>query len=356
MSEHFEREEGFIPKYILEELAEKGDEDAKRTLAGMQELAMKEDQVKKKNIESQAGNNTLEVNASVYPKRGVYDSQGTGELQHKLARQEGDPPNSDQVVNLSYDFCGKTLEYFKLMLNRNSIDGNGMDVISNVHFRKDYNNAVWLPNQNQLALGDGDGKRFINLGRSIDVVAHEMAHGVTEYVNHLDYTRQSGALNEHFSDVIGTAVQQYVKGQTAQTADWLIGDEIVGSEFRGKALRSMKEPGTAYFGDRQVAHFSKYMDIPLSDDGGGVHYFSGIPNKAFFLAAMQLGTDPATLLWYTALHDRETIRRDAKFVDLLKALLIAAEKLIRQGELPQSAISVVTSAFSEVGILLPVHA
>lgn len=354
MSEHFEHEEGFIPKYLLEELAEKGDQESKETLAGMLELSKKDEQVKKKNTE--AANNLAEANNTATPKRLVYDSQNTGELQHTMVRKEGDPPNRDQVVNLSYDFCGKTLEYFKLKLNRNSIDGNGMDVISNVHYKKDFNNAVWLPLQKQLALGDGDGKKFINLGRSIDVVAHEMAHGVTQHVNPLNYLRQSGALNEHFSDVFGTAVQQYVKGQTAQTADWLIGDEIVGSEFRGKALRSMKEPGTAYFGDRQVAHFSKYMDIPLSDDGGGVHYFSGIPNKAFYLAAMQLGTDPAAFLWYTALQDRATIHRDAKFVDLLKALLIAAEKLIGQGKLSPSAIPMVTNAFNEVGILLPVHA
>lgn len=352
MSGHIEHEEGFIPKFLLEELAEKGNEDAKRTLAGMAELAKKEKQVKK--TEGQAVNNAFE--ASHNPKCVVYDSQGTGELRYKLSRKEGDALHNDQAVNLTFDYSSKTLEYFKHKLNRNSIDDEGMDVICNVHFKKNYNNAVWLPNQNQLAIGDGDGKWFINLSKSLDVVAHEMAHGVTQYVNHLDYMRQSGALNEHFSDVIGTAVQQYVKGQTARTADWLIGDEIVGSEFPGKALRSMKEPGTAYIGDRQVSHFSKYMEIPLGDDGGGVHYYSGIPNRAFYLAAMELGTDPAAYLWYTALQDRETIKHNAKFTDLLQALLIAGEKLVRQGKLPQSAVAVITKVFSDVGILLPVHA
>ena len=104
MSGHIEHEEGFIPKFLLEELAEKGNEDAKRTLAGMAELAKKEEQVKK--TEGQAVNNALE--ASHNPKCVVYDSQGTGQLRYKLSRKEGDALHSDQAVNLTFDFSSLT--------------------------------------------------------------------------------------------------------------------------------------------------------------------------------------------------------------------------------------------------------
>ncbi|MGR6764650.1 M4 family metallopeptidase [Paenibacillus polymyxa] len=350
MSGDHKHEEGFIPNYLLKELAEKGNENAEKTLAVTKEIEEKRTEVKKNLTER----NIMEISGRP-PKRFVYDSENTGEFQRKLVRQEGGSSSTDDVVNISYDYCGKTLEYFKQKLNRNSIDGVGMDVISNVHFRRNYNNAIWVGDQ--LALGDGDGRAFINLGRSIDVVAHEIAHGVTQFVNELEYERQSGALNEHFSDVIGSAVQQFVKGQTADTADWLIGDEIVGPEWPGKALRSMRAPGTAYNGDRQVAHFNDFdPDLPLDDDNGGVHYYSGIPNKAFYLTAIKIGTDKAAFLWYTAWHNRTIIHPHATFKEALQAILESAETLVNRGELPRETVSVVKNAFEEVGVstLVPV--
>ncbi|MGG4207029.1 M4 family metallopeptidase [Paenibacillus jamilae] len=345
MSGDHKHEEGFIPNYLLKELAEKGNENAEKTLAVTKEIEEKRAEVKKNLTER----SIMEINGRS-PKRLVYDSENTGEFQRKLVRQEGGPNSTDDIVNITYDYCGKTLEYFKQKLNRNSIDGAGMDVISNVHFRKNYNNAIWVGDQ--LALGDGAGRIFINLGRSIDVVAHEITHGVTQFLNELEYERQSGALNEHFSDVIGTAVQQFVKGQTADTADWLIGDEIVGPNFPGKALRSMKAPGTAYDGDRQVAHFDNFdPNLPLSDDNGGVHYYSGIPNKAFYLTAVKIGTDKAAFLWYTAWHNRKIIHPYATFKEALRAILESAETLVHRGELPQETVSVVKNAFEEVGVV-----
>ncbi|MMZ46225.1 Protease PrtS precursor [compost metagenome] len=342
MSGDHKHEEGFIPNYLLKELAEKGNENAEKTLAVTKEIEEKKAEVKKNLTER----SVMGINGG-QSERLVYNSEKTGEFKRKLVRKEGETPFIDDVVNITYDHCGKTLEYFKQKLNRNSIDGAGMDVISNVHFKEDYNNAVWVGDQ--LALGDGDGKTFINMGRSIDVVAHEIGHGITQFVNELEYERQSGALNEHFSDVIGTAVQQFVKGQTANTADWLIGDEIVGPNFPGKALRSMKAPGTAYDGDRQVAHFDDFNpNLPLSDDNGGVHYYSGIPNKAFHLTAIKIGTDKAAFLWYTAWPK---IHQNATFIEALEAILESAETLVQRGELPQETVSVVKNAFEEVGIV-----
>ncbi|WP_418027016.1 M4 family metallopeptidase [Paenibacillus sp. JJ1722] len=352
MSEHSEHKEGFIPRYVLKQMAERGNEEAEKTLIQMIKI---EEKVEKEKKKTQVTNLLHSGNVA---ERLIYDSENTDEFKRKLIRKEGDPPVHDEVVNITYDFCGKTLEYFKSKLKRNSIDNLGMDVIANVHyFDGELNNAFYFPELRQLAFGDGDGVLFKNFARSIDVVAHELGHAVTHHVNQLKYERQSGALNEHFSDVIGTAVQQFVKGQTADTADWLIGDEIVGPNFPGKALRSMKAPGTAYNGDKQVAHFNDFdPNLPLADDDGGVHYYSGIPNKAFYLTAMKIGTDKAAFLWYTAWHNRRIIHRHATFKEALKAILESAETLVNRGELPRETVSFVKNAFEEVGVstLVPV--
>lgn len=344
MEKHTHKE-GFVPQYLLEELAKKGSEEAKRTLVQMKSLQEKKTEVIK-SLEA-------DVRALVTTgqgKRWIYDSESTDEFKRKLVREEGKPAVSDEAVNFAYDYSGAVLDYFKNKLGRNSINDQGMDLVFNVHYERNMNNAFWDPDLNQMAFGDGDGNLFINFAHSLDVVAHEMAHGVTQYVNELEYVRQSGALNEHFSDVIGSAVKQHVKGQTAETADWLIGDEIVGPTFPGKALRSMKDPGTASEIDKQPAHFKDYKELPLSVDNGGVHIYSGIPNKAFYLVSLEIGTDQAAFLWYTAWHDRSIIHQNATFVEAFNAILKTAETLTSQGKLPEKTVDAVKNAFSEVGI------
>ncbi len=339
--------DGFIPNNLLKKLAERGNENAKKTLIETKEIKNNAKEEKKNNIT----HSIAERNIEGLSKRLIYDSKGAKKFKYKLVRKEGDPPASDEIANIAYDFCGKTLEYLKNKLERNSIDDNGMDVICNIHFgEKDFNNAIWK--FNQLSLGDGDGETFINLARSIDVVAHEIAHGVTQFTNDLYYGFQSGALNEHFSDVIGSAVQQFVKGQTAQTADWLIGDEVVGPKFRGKAIRSMKAPGTASDYDDQVANMKDYVELDNTeeDDFGGVHINSGIPNRAFFLVSQEIGTDSAAFLWYNALKNKEIIHYHATFNDAFKAIFETSKKLVSEGKLPQNTSSVVENAFEEVGI------
>ena len=125
----------------------------------------------------------------------------------------------------------------------------------------------------------GDGKMFDRFTKSLDVIGHELTHGVTEHEAGLQYLNQSGALNESVSDVFGSLVKQYKLGQAADQADWLIGADLVKPGFPGKALRSMAEPGTAWDGDNQPAHMDGY--VQTMSDNGGVHTNSGIPNKAF---------------------------------------------------------------------------
>jgi Zn-dependent metalloprotease len=347
MNKHsHDHKDGFVPKQLLKKLAEDGSEEAKKTLMKMNSIMEKGDEFKKKN---ESVNSFFDDSANK-SERFIYDSENTENFQWKLKLSEGQNPSDDEIVNIVYDYCGLTLEYFKTKFGRNSIDDRGMNLINNIHYDKKLNNAFWY--MDQMSYGDGDGEDFISFARSIDVIAHELSHGVTEYINQLKYEHQSGALNEHFSDVMGSAVKQYVKGQTAKNADWLIGDEIIGPKFPGIALRSMREPGTANKYDFQPSHFSKYVKLPNNDDNdwGGVHLYSGIPNRAFYLVAMEIGTDAAAFLWYKAFQNKNIIHPEATFQEAFEAILSTSEALIQQTQLPREATEIVRNAFKQVGI------
>jgi Zn-dependent metalloprotease len=226
-----------------------------------------------------------------------------------------------------------------------------MNLVLNVHYGVKYQNAFW--DGSEMVFGDGDGKIFINFDKSLDVVAHELTHGVTQYNANLVYKGQSGALNEHFSDVFGTAITQWANKETAQTADWLIGDEIMGPELFGEALRSMIEPGTAYDNplmgkDPQPNHMAHYYTG--SGDNYGVHINSGIPNKAFYLVSMKIGTDKAALIWYHALQN---LWATALFNDAVNVIARSAQILIKDGSVPPGSTQVVRAAFRAVGLPAP---
>ncbi|MCU5684723.1 M4 family metallopeptidase [Bacillus wiedmannii] len=342
--------EGIIPTYILKELAKKGNENAKKS------LEQKKEDEHEKFIESINKQDDDEKPQSAIrdtkPDRHVYDCEHTKQTRRKLVRDEGDSPTNDDDVNRAYDYSGYTLSYFKNLLHRNSIDDEGMDLIFNVNYGNNHLNASWNPRSLQMIFGDGDGKDILSFTRGIDVVAHEMAHGVTQFINNLEYAEQSGALNEHFSDVIGSAVKQHVNQQTADIADWLIGDKIIGPEYNGIALRSMKAPGTAFDNDPQPAHMRDYVQLPVTEDGdyGGVHINSGIPNKAFFLVSIEIGTDNAAVIWYNAWNDKAYLHSNSTFKDAFEAILKSTQALINQGKLASNAKNVVEKAFKEVGI------
>ena len=219
-------------------------------------------------------------------RRTIYDARKLKLLPGKLVRGEGDPKSADVAVNEAYDGAGATYDLYFEEYGRNSIDGRGMRLDSSVHYSRNYDNAFW--DGRQMVYGDGDNIIFQRFTKSIDVIGHELTHGVTQYEAELEYQDQPGALNEHFSDVFGSLVKQRTLGQTAAQADWLIGEGLLAKDVHGVALRSMKEPGTAYDDPRlgkdpQPAHMRDYLDT--DEDSGGVHVNSGIPNKAFCLAA-----------------------------------------------------------------------
>lgn len=250
-------------------------------------------------------------------RRTIYDAKNGEELPGKRVRGEGDPPSKDVAVNEAYEGAGATYDLFKNEFQRNSIDAKGLRLDSTVHYSRSYDNAFW--DGRQMVYGDGDKTFFNRFTIAIDVIGHELAHGVTQYEASLEYHDQPGALNESFSDVFGSLVKQRALKQDADEADWLIGAGLLAKGVKGVALRSMSQPGTAYNDpnlgkDPQPGHMKKYSKT--SDDNGGVHINSGIPNRAFYLTAMAIGGaawKKAGKIWYIALRDR--LRERATFKD-----------------------------------------
>ena len=224
------------------------------------------------------------------PQRAIHDAERGTTLPGTLVRSEGDADTGDREVREAYDGLGATWDLWQNTYGRNSLDGRGLPLIATVHFSRDYDNAFW--DGTQMVFGDGDGVVFLPFTRSLDVIGHELAHGVTQFTSGLNYQDQSGALNESVSDVFGVLVKQRLLGQSADQADWLIGADLLGLDVKGVAIRSMADPGTAYDDPRlgrdpQPGHMRDYVDT--RDDNGGVHINSGIPNKAFHVVATTLG-------------------------------------------------------------------
>ncbi len=259
-----------------------------------------------------------------------------------LVRTAGEPPVGDETVNQEADGIVGSLSLFH-DLGRSSYDGKGAAVVSTVHYEENYDNAFW--DGKQLVFGDGDGKIFGSFTKPIDVTGHEFTHAVTQFTANLTYSGQSGALNESISDCFGSCVKQRALGQTAAEADWLIGEGIFLPGVHGVALRSMKAPGTAYDDpqlgrDPQVGSMSAY--VQTTEDNGGVHINSGIPNRAFYLAAVAIGGDTwsgAGRVWYAALTSGLSPSTD--FAGFAAACVAAAG--------PDA--SAVRSAWEEVGVL-----
>jgi Zn-dependent metalloprotease len=283
-------------------------------------------------------------------RRSVFDAKHSETLPGSLVRAEGGPPSSDAAVNEAYDGAGATYDLYEQVYGRNSIDGRGMRLDSSVHYGAGYDNAFW--SGSQMVYGDGDGKLFGRFTKSVDVIGHELTHGVTAHEARLDYHDQPGALNESFSDVFGSLVKQRALGQTADEADWIIGAGLFTSRVRGVGLRSMKAPGTAYDDpvlgkDPQPADMKDYFSGP--EDDGGVHINSGIPNRAFFLAAYAIGGrawEKAGKIWYTALTDR--LRHDSDFAAAARLTAAVATQLFGAGGKEETAVR---EAWRAVGVL-----
>jgi Zn-dependent metalloprotease len=287
--------------------------------------------------------------SSGHRNRRVYDARHKYDLPGKLVRSEGKPRCKDVSVNEAYDGAGTTYTMFKRIFSRNSIDDRGMRIDSTVHYGAGYQNAFW--NGRQMVYGDGDGLIFRSFTKALDVIAHELTHGIIQNEANLNYRGQPGALNESFADVFGCLVKQYKRRESAEEADWLIGEDLFLPGVKAKGIRSMKEPGTAYDDpvlgkDPQPGHMRDY--VATDEDNGGVHLNSGIPNRAFYELAIRLqgfAWEKAGLIWYQALTQR--LRPNSNFRDAMMKTVAAAAELYGVNSREQKAVR---EAWSQVGI------
>lgn len=285
-------------------------------------------------------------------QRTIYTANHQQQLPGTVVASEATPPEADADVAIveAFNGLGATWDFYFDVFDRQSIDDEGMPLDATVHYSTRYNNAFW--NGRQMVFGDGDGRLFKRFTIALDVIGHELAHGVTQDEAQLLYMFQSGALNESLSDVFGSLIKQKHNGDTARTADWLIGEGLFTSAVNGVALRSMKAPGTAYSdpvlgSDPQPDHMSKYVNT--YDDNGGVHLNSGIPNRAFYLAAYGLdgyAWEKAGRIWYETLRD-SALRPNTGFKRFAKLTVSTAGRLYGQTSVEQE---IVADAWATVGL------
>ncbi|WP_066307511.1 M4 family metallopeptidase [Bacillus sp. FJAT-29814] len=242
----------------------------------------------------------------------------------------------------------KVYNYYLNEHGRNSLDGNGMAIISRVHYGTNYNNASW--NGRWMTYGDGDGEFMISLSAGLDVAAHEMTHGVITHTANLVYQNQSGALNESFADIFGALVDD---------DDWEMGEDIMAPAAKAAGngvLRSLRDPHSVIVQNEQrraystnggvyPKHMNEFYHMPTSVDGGGVHVNSSITNHAAYLIAQDIGRQKLGKIFYRALSVYLT--PNSNFSDARKAAVQSAIDLYGEGS---AEVAATNSGFDAVGI------
>ncbi len=243
----------------------------------------------------------------------------------------------------AHNNAGLAYQYFLSRHNRLSINGMGGNIVSMINITEEdgskMDNAFW--NGEALFYGAGD-QAFTNLAKGLDVAGHEMAHGVIQSTANLDYENESGALNESFADIFGRLIDR---------DDWLIGESVVKlSAFPSGALRSLSDPhnGGLQFGDPGYQPRVYDERYKKSEDNGGVHINSGIPNWAFYQFTIRINNDldKAEKIYYRALS--RYLTRSSRFVDCRRAVIQSATDLFGASS---AEVNAAKAAYDMVGIL-----
>ena len=339
----------FLPPHVLRSIAENGSPQ-QRALARRSLTLDRHARALRASLVPSARARTETAAARGTKQRAICDARNEETLPGSVVRKEGAPSTGDLAADEAYDHLGTTYDFFWSAYARHSIDDEGLPLRATVHFGREYDNAFW--NGERMVFGDGDGDLFNRFTLCLDVVGHELSHGVTEYTARLAYAQQAGALNESVSDVFGSLLKQWKLDQTAAQADWLIGAGLFTKKVHGEALRSMKAPGTAYDDpvlgkDPQPDHWSGFVRTP--EDNGGVHINSGIPNRAFYLVALGLGGrawEKAGRIWYEALRDPK-LKPGSGFKAFAKRIAASAGRLYGAHGSEEKAVR---DAWRQVGI------
>ncbi|MCH8128168.1 M4 family metallopeptidase, partial [candidate division KSB1 bacterium] len=249
---------------------------------------------------------------------------------------------NDPISVSAHSNVGEVFQYYEATHGRKGIDDKGSTIISIIHVTKDNqpsDHASW--NGKFISFGDGN-TAFKPLAGALDVAAHEMTHGVIQHTVNLEYKFQSGALNESFADVFGVMLDR---------DDWKVGEDVVLlSAFPSGALRDMEDPhnGGSSRNDPgwQPAHMNEFLELDISQDNGGVHVNSGIPNRVCFLIAAAIGREKTEQIYYRVL-DARYLNRQSQFIDLRLGAIQAATDLFGD---PSTEVDAVKTAFDAVGI------
>lgn len=337
-----------VPPHLLRHVAEQHGDELVREL--VQRTLTLDHEQRGTRVAAQLIAEAPKATTPAAAKRTIHDAGHKETLPGPTVRSEGGAATGDEAADEIYDWLGVTFDFYNAAYGRNSIDGAGLPLVATVHYGVEYDNAFW--DGSQMVYGDGDQQIFKTFTGPLDVTGHELTHGITQYAGGLNYEGQSGALNESLSDVFGSLVKQYHLGQTADQADWLIGEGLFTDAVNGLGLRSMKAPGTAYDDpnlgkDPQPADMAHYVDT--DSDNGGVHVNSGIPNHAFYLAATAIGGhawEKAGRVWYDALTSKD-VPMTADFATFASVTCATAGKLFGVKSTESDAVR---EAWTTVGV------
>jgi len=245
-------------------------------------------------------------------RRDVYDNHNSDQippLPTDRVMTEKDHSYNDSAAQNVFKYSGIVWDFYSSILHRASIDDNNMTLKNVVHFSNNFANAFWESHVQMMFYGDGDPALITGFTEKLDVIGHELTHGVVDHTSPLDYVGQSGALNESIADVFGITILQWHNNDDINNADWLIGAGMI----RGKPLRNMKNPESC----NQPGHMAQFKSYPKDtapdddNDNLGVHTNSGIPNKAYYQFCKNLfdsklsmySWDIAIGIWYHSIAD-----------------------------------------------------
>lgn len=263
--------------------------------------------------------------------RRTYSAGKTWSLPGTLVRDEGDLAVGDPHADAAHDHTGRVYDYFRATYGRDSLDGAGMPLQSTVHYGQNENNAFW--DGVQTAYGDGDGILFGPLGTALDIVAHELTHGITEFTAGLVYQDESGALNEAYSDIFAALIDD---------ANWEIGEQVYTPGIPGDALRSLADP-TRY---DQPSVWGEYLE--MTTDFGGVHVNNGILNHIAYRIAQKIGRPKLGLIFYRTLTMKLTQQSDHE--DVREQTLAACNEMIGTAGITPDDCRIVQSVFAGAGL------
>jgi Zn-dependent metalloprotease len=263
-------------------------------------------------------------------------------------------PQKDEYATDAHFGTISTYDYYLNVHNRNSINGNGFNLLSYVHFNlvqygySNNINAFW--DGQRMTYGDGgySGGVTVTPLTAIDICGHEITHGLTQFTANLTYSYESGALSEGFSDIFGTAIEFYA---VPEHANWTMGEKI------GLTLRSLSNP-KAY--QLPNTYKGQYW-YTSSGDNGGVHYNCGPISYWFYLLSQggsgvndkgnayqveAIGIDKAEQIAFKTLT--EYLSPSSQYIDACNYAIIAATELF-DGCSPE--VQAVGDAFYAIGVL-----